>query len=134
MPILIPVRIVAARHRPIVRRRIPSRATAVRLRCRAIRLRAHPVRRQVFAAIPQTQLHPTAAFPRPDRIVREGARADLAVAAALPAARAAEVAVLPEAVRPEDVRGVPPAAVNESKQSKAEWRGLPALGGRASFC
>ena len=58
---------------------------------------------------------------------------DLAVAAALPAARAAEVAVLPEAVRPEDVRGVPPAAVNESKQSK-EWRGLPALGGRASFC
>ena len=66
-------------------------------------------------------------------VVLEGARADLAVAAALPAARAAEVAVLPEAVRPEDVRGVPPAAVNESKQSKAEWRGLPALGDRAFF-
>src|SRR5437016_1935594 len=130
MPILIPVRIVAARHRPIVRRRIPSRATAARLRCRAIRLRAHPVRRPVIAAIPETPRHPTAALQHRERIgregvVREGVRADLAVAAALPAARAAEVAVLPEAVRPEDVRGVPPAAVSESKQSKAEWRGLP---------
>src|SRR5690242_340809 len=119
MPTVMPERIVAVPHRPIVQHRVTrSLTTAVRpIRPRVIRLRVHQGRRRATAAIRRTQRHPIAALPRPGRIAREEAMVELAEVAVLAAviraaavvvvvipAPAAEAAAVREAVRRAAVR------------------------------